>query len=324
MPLTAPTELPELLKRTLDSQRIHSGYLLSGAGDPPRDSALAFARALVCQAEVGSAAGKPGSPGTPGTSGTSGRPCEECAACHRSTDVEPPQIDGTGKAGPLYRHIGDHPDLLWVDRGEGGTRVRIGQVRAIQSALRLGSHEGGRRVVVIADAEWLNQEAQNALLRLLEEPPDRTTLVLVAASAAALLATIRSRCQRVRFAAEPRLVLRGDDADDDIREIVTRLDGLGGASLPDLLDWAESYRGSRAPAAERVQRLLLTGSEWLRGQVSNAVASGGADLRPPLDAFHTLASCRRNLSQRNANPQMVAERAFLALRQASQAGQAGQ
>jgi hypothetical protein len=298
----SPSELPELLKRTLDSQRVHSAYLLSGSGDRPRESALTFARALVCQTEA---------------PGTLDKPCEECPSCRRSADLEPPEIDGTGKAGPLYRHIGDHPDLLWVDRGQAGTRVRIGQVRAIQSALRLGAHEGGRRVVVIADAEWLNVEAQNALLRLLEEPPNQTSLILVTASAAALLATIRSRCQRVRFAAEPRLVLRGDEADEEVRELVTRLDGLSGASLPDLLDWAEAYRGPRGPAAERVQQLLVAGSEWLRGRVGEAVAAERAELRPPLDAFRTLASCRRDLSQRNANPQMVAERAFLALRQAA-------
>ena len=293
----SPSELPALLKRTLDSQRVHSGYLLSGAGEAPREAALAFARGLVCSAE-------------------SDKPCEECAGCRRSADLAPPEIDGTGKSGPLYRHIGDHPDLLWVDRGADGTRVRIGQVRALQQALRLGSHEGGWRVAVIADAEWLNVEAQNALLRLIEEPPDRTCLVLVASSAAALLATIRSRCQRVRFAAEPPLPLRGDEAEDEVRELVERLDTLSKAGLPDLLDWAESYRGPRAIAADRVQLLLLAGSQWLREGVHESLAAQREEVRPALEAFHTLASCRKDLSQRNANPQMVAERAFLALRQA--------
>ena len=170
--------------------------------------------------------------------------------------------------------------------------------------------------MVIADAEWLNQEAQNALLRLLEEPPDRTCLVLVASSAMALLATIRSRCQRVRFAAELPLTLRGDEANEEVCEIVERLDRLPSATLPDLLDWAETYRGTRAVAAERVQTLLAASSQYLREQVAAAVAAGRDNVRPPLEAFHTLASCRKDLSQRNANPQMIAERAFLALRQA--------
>ena len=62
-----------------------------------------------------------------------------------------------------------------------------------------------------------------------------------------------------------------------------------------------------------MQQLLAASSQWLREQVALAVAEGRDNLRPPLDAFRILASCRRDLSQRNANPQMVAERAFLAL-----------
>ena len=101
-----------------------------------------------------------------------------------------------------------------------------------------------------------------------------------------------------------------------MREVVERLDTLARASIPDLLDWAEAYRGSRAVAAESVQLLLLTGSQWLREGVSQAVAEGDGNLRPRLEAFRKLSACRKELSQRNANPQMVAERAFIALRRA--------
>jgi len=176
----APGDPQALLRRSLESGRLHSAYLLSGPPPEPRQAALGFARGVVC-------------------SGPSPRPCESCPSCHRSSPREILTLDGAGKKGPLLRHIGDHPDLLWVERGADDTRVRIGQIRALQSALRLRVAEGGRRVGVIADAEWLNQEAQNALLRLLEEPPPATLIVLVARSAAGLLATVRSRCQRVVF-----------------------------------------------------------------------------------------------------------------------------
>ncbi|HKJ24313.1 MAG TPA: hypothetical protein VKB65_05780, partial [Myxococcota bacterium] len=173
----APPALGDgLLRRSLESGRVHSAYLLSGPGPAPREAALAFVRAIVCRGDGAEA-------------------CEACPSCARSTPREPVAIDGAGKTGPLYRHVGDHPDLLWVERGADDTRVRIGQVRALQHALQLRTNEGGARAAVIADAEWLNQEAQNALLRLLEEPPERTTLVLVTASAAGLLTTVRSRCQ---------------------------------------------------------------------------------------------------------------------------------
>jgi hypothetical protein len=291
------TELPELLRRCLESGRVHSAYLLAGPGRAPRDAALAFVRGLVC-------------------SGDGERPCEACDACGRSRPGEIVEIDGAGKAGPLYRHVGDHPDLLWIERGAEDTRVRIGQVRALQHALGLQSHAGGRRAAVVADAEWLNQEAQNALLRLLEEPPERTTLVLVTASAAGLLTTVRSRCQRVAFGAERAPSVSGPDARDEQRVLVERFVALPDTGLPDLLDWAEEYRGARAPAAVAVGELLATGTAWLHERVRDRVLEGGDGALPELEAFDVLRECRRALVQRNANPQMVAERALLALREA--------
>ena len=126
-----------LLQRALASGRLHASFLLAGGGQAPRDAALEFARGVVCTGDP-----------------SGGRPCGACRSCHLSgavpEDGQEIVIDGTGKSGPLYRHIGDHPDLYWVDRGGEGTRVRITQVRALQSALRLAAHEGGWRAAVIA------------------------------------------------------------------------------------------------------------------------------------------------------------------------------
>jgi hypothetical protein len=280
-----------LLDRCIESGRLHSAYLLSGPGPEPREAALRFARAVAC-------------------SGGPPRPCESCAGCRRSRPGEEIALDGAGKTGPLLRHVGDHADLFWVERGAGDTRVRIAQIRALQHALRLRSSEGGRRAAVIADAEWLNQESQNALLRLLEEPPQGTTLVLVAATSSGLLATVRSRCQRVRF--RPATTSAVDDPEN--AELVARLEAIRGASVPDLLDWAEEFRGARAVAAARVEILLATASDWLRRRVGEAAVSGRG-VRAELDACRTLSSCRKSLVQRNANPQMVAERALLAVRE---------
>jgi DNA polymerase III delta prime subunit len=286
-----------LLARSIAEGRVHSSYLMAGATDVVRAAAQKFARALVCTAE-----------------GT--RPCEACRECHRSSETESPpvEIDGAGKRGPLFRHVGDHPDLYWIDRGPDGTRVRIGQVRAVQHALRLGSHEGGWRVAVIADAEWLNAEAQNSLLKLLEEPPDRTCLVLASASAAPLAATIRSRCQRIQFPLLRDAGLRGDDLSPERASLVQRFDAMPGHGLSDLLDWAEEFRGNRAKAAEGVEELLEVGSEWMTERVRQAAEQGHRNMRRELDAFRTLMQCRKDLVQRNANPQMVAERALLSVR----------
>ncbi|MDJ0849811.1 MAG: hypothetical protein QNK04_15685 [Myxococcota bacterium] len=293
--MSEPAEDPRaLLRRSLESRRLHSSYLLSGPGEEARRAALGFVRGMVC-------------------AGPEPRPCDGCPECRRSQPGEPIALDGTGKGGPLLRHVGDHPALLWVERGEKDTRVRIGQIRALQHALRLRGDAEGHRAAVVADAEWLNAEAQNALLRLLEEPPPRTSLVLVASTATGLLATVRSRCQRVAFRPPD------DDplATSDAQELVERLETLGGASPHEILDWAEEFRGARAPAAAQVHRLLEVSGAWLRHRVKERVRGDGGDLRRQLDAHSELSECRKSLDQRNANPQMVAERALLALQQAS-------
>jgi len=289
----ASSDSPSLLRRSLESGRIHSAYLLSGPGSAPRDAALDFVRALVCQ--------QPGGP------------CDACIGCRRSLPREPIALDGTGRKGPLLRHVGDHADLFWIERGDGDTRVRIGQVRALQSALQLQSTEGGRRAAVIADAEWMNQEAQNALLRILEEPPPQTTLVLATATATGLLATVRSRCQRVRFEAD----FAASQQDPEREAIRERLEGIAVAAIPELLDWAAEYRGARATVVPGVEVFLETASLWMRDHVATAVRETAADVTHDLDAFRTLNDCRKTLSQRNANPQMVVERALLALRESA-------
>lgn len=287
------TTHPEaLLRRSLETGRVHSAYLLAGPPEATRPASLRFVRALVCQAAPDA------------------RPCEACTGCRRSAPREEIALDGTGRSGPLLRHVGDHADLFWVERGADDTRVRIGQVRAVQQALRLRSNEGGFRAAVIADAEWLNQESQNALLRLLEEPPQRTTLLLLAATASGLLATVRSRCQRVAF---PARELRLADAPEEVRAQATRLADAGSLGIPALLDWAEEFRGARAEAAAGVASLLETAGLCLRERVAERVGAGQRRVARELDAFRELQACRKALAQRNANPQMVAERALLAL-----------
>jgi DNA polymerase-3 subunit delta' len=290
---TASSEPPNLLGRSLESGRIHSAYLLSGPGSAPRDAALDFVRALVCE--------------------QTGGPCEECIDCRRSGPREPIALDGTGRKGPLLRHVGDHADLFWVERGEGDTRVRIGQIRALQNALHLQSNEGGRRAAVIADAEWMNQEAQNALLRILEEPPPGTTLILATATAAGLLATVRSRCQRIRFESDSGAE-QSDPARDALRE---RFGAIATIAIPELLDWAAEYRGARATVVGGVEEFLEAASLWVRDGVVTAVSETEVDVTHGLDAFRALSDCRKTLSQRNANPQMVVERALLALRESA-------
>ena len=105
----------------------------------------------------------------------------------------------------VYRRVasGGHADLMTVERNWDKTRKRlrgeivIDDVREISHFLHLTSAEGGWRIVVIDGADEMNRNSANALLKLLEEPPHGTLLMLVCHAPGRLLPTIRSRCRRL-------------------------------------------------------------------------------------------------------------------------------
>jgi hypothetical protein len=147
-----------------------------------------------------------------------------------------------------------------------------------------------------------------------------TTIVLIASHASAIIATIRSRSVRVRFSVDGGVGLREADTPESVSEIVDTLDGLGQQSIGAILDFAEQYRGGRAVAAESVTELIDVSAQWLCEEVKELVAEGEQPATQALDAHHSLQQLRRDLISRNANPQMVAERLLLGLRDVVAAG----
>jgi DNA polymerase III subunit delta' len=109
---------------------------------------------------------------------------------------------------------GGHADLLTVERAYDARRRRLrGEIvvedtREIATFLRLTPAEGGWRVVIVDGADEMNRNAANALLKILEEPPRRVLLLLVAHSPGRLLPTIRSRCRRFPLAPLPPAIVR--------------------------------------------------------------------------------------------------------------------
>lgn len=96
----------------------------------------------------------------------------------------------------LLMASGNHPDLIELPRDD---KLTIAQVRELRHALTLKPHSAAFRVGIVPDAERLGIPAQNALLKLLEEPPPKTVLILTAPSAGHLLPTTVSRCRQLRF-----------------------------------------------------------------------------------------------------------------------------
>ncbi|MGR3496647.1 DNA polymerase III subunit delta' [Citreimonas sp.] len=86
-----------------------------------------------------------------------------------------------------------------VQEGRFSDMIRVDEVRKLRGYLALSATDGGRRVVIVDDADALNTQAANAILKMLEEPPARTTMLLISHQPAGLLPTIRSRCRTLRL-----------------------------------------------------------------------------------------------------------------------------
>jgi DNA polymerase-3 subunit delta' len=96
---------------------------------------------------------------------------------------------------------GGHPDLLVIEPGEESKKsgLNVADIRKVAPFLRMTAANGGWRVVIIDDADTMNRAAQNALLKILEEPPKHAVLILVCHRLGAMIPTIRSRVQVFHF-----------------------------------------------------------------------------------------------------------------------------
>ncbi len=108
---------------------------------------------------------------------------------------------------PLYRKVmaGTHPDLLVIDgKPKDGEKQKselgVDFIREVPAFLRKAAAEGSWRIVIIDDAEMMNRNASNAILKILEEPPAKSLIILVASTLGYFPPTIRSRCRVLRFA----------------------------------------------------------------------------------------------------------------------------
>lgn len=96
----------------------------------------------------------------------------------------------------------NHPDVYWLGEDEKSKSIKIEEVRNISGWVSLKPYEGEWKVFIVCEAERLTVEAQNALLKTLEEPPAHTVFCLLAQSKDNLLETIRSRSFEIRLCPE--------------------------------------------------------------------------------------------------------------------------
>jgi DNA polymerase-3 subunit delta' len=176
--LTGNARVKAALKRMLVTERLPGAMLFVGEeGIGKKRFALEVARALNCR--------------TPKDREASG----VCSSCTRIVKLNYPQREDAD----------EWTQIIWTDHPDVGLVVapkrvlRVEQMRQIEKEANFRPFEGKARVFLIDEADKLNDASANALLKVLEEPPRTSYLILITARPAMLLPTILSRCQMIRF-----------------------------------------------------------------------------------------------------------------------------
>ena len=149
-----------IVRRMLSSGKIPHAFLFTGIpGVGKYTTALALARALNCTQSTADF-------------------CGTCVSCKK---IE----------------ANKHPDITLI--GPEKNVIKIAQIRNLQQDIVFAPIEATWRVIIIDQAETMNKETANCLLKTLEEPPSATVLILVASATSRLLPTVLSRCQKIVF-----------------------------------------------------------------------------------------------------------------------------
>lgn len=226
----------------LTAGRVPGALLFSGEdGVGKKLFALELAKMLNCRAPQGVEA------------------CDRCSSCLRISQSKfPDYSEDKDNRDKLVRS--EHPDVALARPFN--RLLRIGPMRELEQEANFRPFEGRARIFIVEEAEKLNESSSNALLKTLEEPPATSHLILTTSRPAALLPTIRSRCQMIRFAPltpaeiETHLLSNKQVAPSDAR-LLSRLarGSIGRALSTDL----ETYREQRDAMLDVLNALALKG-----------------------------------------------------------------
>jgi len=310
--ITGHRHLLDLIARATARGTLPPSVIFAGPeGVGKRTAAIALAQLMNCTAHHKAPTSKPvQEPDIFGASGLLPEPGMFAASELRSdSDIFPASglsTDAGGKDAcgecPACKRIarGVHADVLLIEPGETGV-IKIDQVRDAIERAAYRPFEGRRRVVILDDADTVNAEAQNALLKTLEEPPAASTFILVTSRPDMLLPTVRSRCQRLRFGrlspADVASVLMREHAyeEADAHAAASLSDGSIGRALQ---EGSTAFVDARKAATELLETVAVSNDPRRRLEGAKALtgaARGGSDREELARRLHALSSILRDL-----------------------------
>lgn len=212
----------------LAEQAPHALLLHGPQGVGKLQLAERFAQLLLCEAAKPRAA-----------------PCGSCDGCRWFLAGHHPDVRFVEPEAIARRATADDSESAEKSKAKPSAEIKIEQVRNLADFLNIGSHRGGKRIVIVHPAEAMNPISANGLLKSLEEPPASAMFLLVSHRPARLLPTVRSRCVSVPVPLPNPAAAQAWLDSQGVRDAARRLAFAGGAPLKALED-AKGERGSRA------------------------------------------------------------------------------
>jgi DNA polymerase-3 subunit delta' len=245
-------KIKSFFQNALESDRISHAYLFVGDRGVGKEAmALELAKAIFCPDQ-------------------NSRPCGQCTNCQRVAKLTHPDLQfifampskvKEDEEAKILKSIANDPYQrveFWANPS-----ISIARIRELRRTSSYKSLEGQGRVVIIADAERMTLEASNALLKILEEPPQKTYLILTSSKPNLIIPTITSRCQLIKF--EPLTVEEIEQALINRNKVENHQARLS-ARLA-----AGSYRRALELLDENLQELRERSLEFFRKSVQNTL-----------------------------------------------------
>ena len=174
-------DIKHTLRRLIAGKRVPNSLLFAGEdGVGKRQFALEIVKAFICLEPTEDGA------------------CDVCAACTRTDKLVIPEGDGRVKEDFEKVFFSEHLDVGMVVPFK--RHILVKAIRDLERNANFRPYEAAERFFIVDDANKMNDESSNALLKILEEPPSTSFIFLITSRPDSMLATIRSRCQTLRFA----------------------------------------------------------------------------------------------------------------------------